>query len=637
MAIDVLALEMRDISKSFPGVRALEDVNFDCARGEVHAICGENGAGKSTLIKVLGGIYTPDAGIIRVEGREMTFAHPAAARQAGISIIHQELSLLPYRSVAENVFLGMEPTRFGRVDQAAMRAGTVRLLARLSSTIAPDAKAGDLSVAEQQIVEIAKALAVEARILVMDEPTAALDKVDAQRLLALVRKLREEGVAIVYISHRMAEIAAIADRITVMKDGRKVATEATVELPTDRIVRLMVGRDLADFYPPRATQPPGAAALEIVGGGNRILADISLTVRGGEIVGVAGLEGSGKTALARAIFGDEPFERGIVKIAGAACAIWSPRAAIAEGIGFLPDDRKREGLALQQSSRDNVLLTLRAFAASIARASGGAMTDAKADALLQQLDVRAARFDGEIRQLSGGNQQKVIIGRWLARDPEILIFCEPTRGIDVAAKAAIYQIMRDLASRGRAILLVSSDLPEIDRRQRPHPRDARGPHRRRMRGRRQRGSRDGARRRPRLRRRRRAPRREASRIMSAIASPHLRLARRSLPVPLLLLVGSLAALCRRRLMDRADEPARRRGGHRAPAAHGGARHRRPRPDFRDPVRLDRSVRRQSHQRRRGRRLLHHAGRACDDWPGGRRGAGHLRPRRRRSMARSSPN
>lgn len=461
MTPEPLALEMCDISKSFPGVRALEGVSFDCAAGEVHAICGENGAGKSTLIKVLGGVYKPDAGTILVNGREAVFAHPAAARRAGISIIHQELSLLPYRSVSQNIFLGAEPTRFGRIDSAAMKIGAARLLARLSSTINPESVAGDLSVAEQQIVEIAKALAVDARILVMDEPTAALDKADAQRLLALVRKLREERVAIVYISHRMAELAAVADRITILKDGRKVATDSADALPTERIVRLMVGRDLADFYPPRSEQPLGPPLLEITGGGNASLTDIDLVVRCGEIVGVAGLEGSGKTSLARAIFGDQPFQHGTLTVAGEKRAIGSPRAAIAGGVGFLPDDRKREGLALLQSSRDNVLLTLRAFASPLARASGGAMSDAQADAQLQQLDVRAARFDREIRQLSGGNQQKVIIGRWLARDPKILVFCEPTRGIDVAAKAAIYQIMRSLASRGRAILLISSDLPEV--------------------------------------------------------------------------------------------------------------------------------------------------------------------------------
>jgi ribose transport system ATP-binding protein len=458
---DVLALEMRDISKSFPGVRALEGVSFDCAAGEVHAICGENGAGKSTLIKILGGVYPPDSGTILIEGREIAFSHPAAARRAGISIIHQELSLLPHRTVAQNVFLGLEPTRSGFLDRAAMRTGTLRLLHRLSSAIDPDALAGALSVAEQQIVEVAKALAFDVRILVMDEPTAALDGNDAQRLLALVQKLREEGVAVVYISHRMFEIATIADRISVMKDGKRVTTEAAANLPTNRIVRLMVGRDLAEFYPPRSQTPPGPKLLEVSGGANRSLRDINLVVRSGEIVGVAGLEGSGKTALARAIFGDQPFDQGTISIGGAPIVIRSPRTAIEAGVGYLPNDRKREGLALLQSSRDNVLMTLRAFATGLTRATGRAMSSASADDRLRRLDVRASSYSEPIRQLSGGNQQKVIVGRWLARDPQILIFCEPTRGIDIAAKAAIYQIMRDLASHGRAILLISSDLLEV--------------------------------------------------------------------------------------------------------------------------------------------------------------------------------
>ncbi len=461
MTTSALALEMRDISKSFPGVRALDSVSIDCSAGEVHAICGENGAGKSTLIKVLGGVYPPDSGQILIGGAERRFTRPADARRAGVSIIHQELSLLAHRTVAQNVFLGLEPTRFGVLDRAAMLAGAVRLLNRLSSTIDPDARASDLSVAEQQVVEIAKALAFDARILVMDEPTAALDERDAQRLLALVRNLRQQGVAIVYISHRMSELAEIADRISVMKDGRKVFTGPAAELPTSRIVRLMVGRDLAEFYPPRSQAEPGAPLLEVASAGNRVLADIDLTLRAGEIVGVAGLEGSGKTALARALFGDRPFDGGSVSIAGVRKDLRSPRAAIVEGVGYLPNDRKREGLALQRSARDNVLLTLRAFAPALARARSGKMADAAADALLRQLDVRAARFDHEIRLLSGGNQQKVIVGRWLARDPRIIIFCEPTRGIDIATKAAIYRIMRNLASRGRAILLVSSDLPEI--------------------------------------------------------------------------------------------------------------------------------------------------------------------------------
>ena len=455
------ALEMLNITKTFPGVRALDDVSFDCARGEVHALCGENGAGKSTLIKILGGVYRPDSGAIRLDGREVAFSHPVAARRAGVSIIHQELSLLPYRTVAENVFLGIEPARFGILDRRRMRDETRRLLQRLGSPIAPEAAAGDLSIAHQQIVEIAKAFAIDARILVMDEPTAALDRVDAARLLDLVKRLSAEGVSIVYISHRMPEIQAVADRVTVLKDGRTVMTAPLAEASTGRLVRAMVGRELSDFYPPPASRAPGRAALRIRGGSNRRLSAIDLDLRAGEIVGVAGLEGSGKGALGRAIAGDEPFESGAMEIGGRTARPESARSAIEAGVGRLSDDRKREGLLIQQSVRDNATLTQRAFAGALSSPTAGPMADAETDRRLRQLDVRAASFDQEIRSLSGGNQQRVIIARWLARDPEVLVFCEPTRGVDVAAKAAIYRIMRDLAERGRAILMISSDLPEI--------------------------------------------------------------------------------------------------------------------------------------------------------------------------------
>jgi ribose transport system ATP-binding protein len=455
-----LALQMDGISKAFPGVRALADVSFDCIAGEVHAICGENGAGKSTLIKILGGIYQPDAGEIRVGGAPLAFAHPVAARQAGISIVHQELSLLPHRTVADNIFLGEEPVRRGRLDRTAMREGARKVLGRLGSTIGPDVRAGDLSLAEQQIVEIAKALVTSPRILVLDEPTAALDDTEAARLLGLVRQLRDQGVALVYVSHRMPEIAAISDRVTVLKDGRKVVTDRTSAMPIDRLVRCMVGRDLSDFFPPRATSA-GEVLLEIANGGNAVLSGINLTLRRGEIVGVAGLEGAGKSALARAIFGDRPFTRGTMRFAGRSFTPRSGRDGIRAGIGFLPDDRKGEGLVLGQTLRDNAALTLRAFATALGLPSAGAMTNRRLDGGMRALDVRTARFDNPIRLLSGGNQQKVIVARWLARDPQLLIFAEPTRGIDVAAKAAIYSIMRDLASRGRAILMISSDLPEV--------------------------------------------------------------------------------------------------------------------------------------------------------------------------------
>ena len=455
-----LALEMDSICKAFPGVRALDDVSFDGAAGEVHAICGENGAGKTTLIKILGGVYQPDSGRLRIAGEPVAFAHPIAARQAGVAIVHQELSLLPDRTVAENIFLGREPTHFGRLDRAAMREGSRRTLARLRSTLDPEARAGDLSVAEQQMAEIAKALSGYPRFLVMDEPTAALDDAEAARLLDLLRRLRDEGVAIIYVSHRLPEIAAVSDRVTVLKDGRKVVTAPTSEMPTQRLVRAMVGRDLAEYFPAPGG-PPGDVLLEVEGGGNGELADINLVVRRGEIVGVAGLEGSGKAALARALIGDRPFTRGRMRLGDAPYAPRSPREAIRAGAGLLPEDRKAEGLVLGQSLRDNAALTLRAFAAALRRPAAGDMSARATDTRLNALDVRAASFDIPVRALSGGNQQKVVVARCLARDPRLLIFAEPTRGVDVAAKASIYAIMRDLAARGRAIVMVSSDLPEI--------------------------------------------------------------------------------------------------------------------------------------------------------------------------------
>jgi ribose transport system ATP-binding protein len=456
-----LALEMVGITKSFPAIRALDDVTFACAKGEVHALCGENGAGKSTLMKILAGAYQPDSGRILLDGRAVAFSHPAAARKAGISVIHQELSLLPHRSVAENVFLGVEPTRYGVLDRARMRVDSQRLLRRLGSSISPHAEAGRLSIAQQQVVEIAKALAFDARILVMDEPTAALDGAEASRLLDLVKRLSAEGVTLVYVSHRMPEIQAVADRVTVLKDGRAVMTAPIGEAPTSRLVRAMVGRDLADFYPSRAAKPPGAPALTIRSACNHRLANIDLVVRSGEIVGVAGLEGCGKTELGRAIAGDEPFESGTMEIAGAIVAPRHPRAALAAGVGRLSEDRKREALLMQQSLRDNATLIQRAFAPSFGVPTAAPMGVEETDERLRRLDVRAANFEQEARQLSGGNQQKVIVARLLARDPAVLVFAEPTRGVDVAAKAAIYRIMRDFADRGRGILMISSDLPEI--------------------------------------------------------------------------------------------------------------------------------------------------------------------------------
>ncbi|WP_225768788.1 sugar ABC transporter ATP-binding protein [Inquilinus sp. Marseille-Q2685] len=452
--------EMRGIRKAFPGVVALDGVSFACRAGEIHALCGENGAGKSTLMKVLGGVYAPDAGEILVDGAPARFAHPAAARAAGISIIHQELSLLPDRTVAENIHLGIEPVRRFRLDRAAMRAGARSLLSRLASDIDPDTPARDLTIAEQQTVEIAKALAVDAHILVMDEPTAALDDVEAARLLQLVRGLKAAGVAVVYISHRMPEVFAIADTVTVLKDGRHVATRKREETGPDEVVRLMVGRPLSDYYPPRPADPPGDPVLRVEGGGNAVLSDIDLVVRRGEIVAVAGLEGSGKTALARAVVGAEPFVRGRMWIGTKETRPGSVRAALSHGLGLVPEDRKRDGLALMQSVRDNGLLARRGLASLLARPQGKAVGAREIDGILSAVDVRAVSWEQEVRLLSGGNQQKAILARWLACDPQLLVFAEPTRGVDVAAKAAIYRLMRDFTGRGRGILVATSDLPE---------------------------------------------------------------------------------------------------------------------------------------------------------------------------------
>ncbi len=452
--------EMRGIRRTFPGVVALDDVSFSCAAGEVHALCGENGAGKSTLIKVLGGVHQPDAGTILLDGKPVRLNHPLEARRHGISIIHQELSLLPERSVADNIYVGREPGRLGLLDRAAMRAGAETWLRRFGCRFGADAVAGSLSIAEQQVVEIAKALVFNARILVMDEPTAALDETETERLLALVRQLRAEGVAIVFISHRMRHLFAVADTITVLKDGKLVGTRPRGATSPEEIVRMMVGRELKDYYPARRARAPGAPVLTVAGGGNEWIEGIGFELYPGEIVAVAGLEGSGKAALGRAIFGAAPFSRGQMVVGGQAVRPNTPLDAIRLGIGYVSDDRKAEGLALRQSVLENALLAMRGIAAIFSRPGRTAPRGRGIDQLLREVDVRAAGYDQQIRLLSGGNQQKTVLARWLALAPRILVCAEPTRGIDVAAKAAIYRLLRAYADSGKAVLTITSDLPE---------------------------------------------------------------------------------------------------------------------------------------------------------------------------------
>lgn len=461
---DTVLFEMRGIAKSFPGVKALDDVSFDCRAGEVHALVGENGAGKSTLMKVLSGVYLADAGEIVLKGEKVRFRHPLESLAAGVAVIYQEFSLLPDRTVAENIFLGREPVRNGFLDKAAMRDATREVLALFGGRHSFDAGSlvGQLDVAQQQMVEIAKALSLDAQLIVMDEPTAALNDTECELLFGLVDDLRGQGRSIVYITHRMHEIRRLADRVTVIKDG-KIAARFDEVPQTDAIVEAMVGRALGQFYPdPAATDEVGDVLLAVKDGSNAKLFRIDLELRAGEITGFAGVQGAGRTALARALFGAEPFTSGEVTLKGRPRKIQSPRDAARASIAMLPGDRKAEGLSLMQSVRDNAALSARAFSGlfrSPFSTRYGDITDF--DAVLDALDTRAASYDVEIQSLSGGNQQKAIVARWLALDPDVLIFVEPTRGIDVNTKSGIYAQMRRLAREGAAIMMISSDLPEV--------------------------------------------------------------------------------------------------------------------------------------------------------------------------------
>lgn len=457
-------IEMANISKAFPGVRALNDVSFACHPGQVHALVGENGAGKSTLIKILSGVYTPDAGSIVLNGQRAAFRHPVESLRAGISVIYQEFSLLPERTVAQNIFLGRETLSNGMLDMKAMRAETRRVLDLFGAgtRVSPDALVGDLDVATQQMVEIAKAISLDARVVVMDEPTAALNEAECEVLFQTIDKLRARGTAVIYITHRMREVTRLADRVTVLKDGEVAARFETPPAP-EAIVHAMVGRDIADFYAPAATDAEiGAAVLSVKNAGNAVLRKISLDLRAGEIVGFAGIQGAGRVALAMAIFGQMPFTSGSVTLNGENAAFSNPRDAIRAGIGLLPGDRKAEGLVLMQSVRDNGMLTARAFGNLVGTHKANAHANlVSMDGLLDQMEVKAASYEQDIKFLSGGNQQKAIVARWLALKPKVLIFIEPTRGIDVNAKAGIYHLMRDLARQGTAIMMISSDLPEV--------------------------------------------------------------------------------------------------------------------------------------------------------------------------------
>ncbi|HET6315913.1 MAG TPA: sugar ABC transporter ATP-binding protein [Chloroflexota bacterium] len=454
-------LRLHNVAKAFSGIQALGGVSFDLQPGEVHALVGENGAGKSTLIKIVAGAYLPDSGGIEIDGTTHEGLSPDEAARLGVRVVYQDFNLVPELSVAENIFLGAQPTsRFGLLDTAARRRGTVALLERLGTHVDPDRLVKHLTVGEQQIVEIAKALATDARILIMDEPSAVLPSHDMERLYGVIRALRAAGTSVIYISHRLDEIFQIADRVTGLKDGRSVMTTPVAETTRATLVNSMVGRQLTEQYPPRDACF-GETLLEVrdlcVDG---CVHHVSFTVRGGEIVGLAGLGGSGRTTVARALVGLAKIDSGQILVDGEA-APRNPAQAARLGIALIPEDRKAHGLVLSHSVRFNVTLPnlarLLRWGWLIVRRGEKALVDGS----VRRLQIRPPAIETAVENLSGGNQQKVVLAKWLVSQPRLIVLDEPTRGVDVGAKAEIYVRMRELTREGVGIIMISSELPEL--------------------------------------------------------------------------------------------------------------------------------------------------------------------------------
>lgn len=455
-------VQMQGISKAFSGNQVLENVDFEILPGEVHALMGENGAGKSTLMKILTGIYERDAGSVFIKGSEVHFKNPKEAEQAGIAVIHQELNIIPHLTVTENMFLGKELTvgKLGIIKHKEMKRKTKEYLNRLGIDIDPEIEAGRLSVGQQQMIEIARAVAANTEVLIMDEPTAALTDREIEALFKVITSLKKQGVGIVYISHRMEEIFEICDRISVLRDGQFIGVKAISETNFDEIVSMMVGREIGERYPERHTEigPERVRIENFTSHGH--FKNINFSVKQGEILGVAGLMGAGRTEIMEAIFGYRAKQSGKVFVDGEEVKIKSPFDAIKNGIGFITEDRKSEGLVLGLTVRENFSLT------NFNKISKNSIISAKqensfVDEMIEKLHVKTSGREQTVKSLSGGNQQKVVIGKWLGIEPKILILDEPTRGVDVGAKKEIYQLMNELTSAGVAIIMVSSELPEI--------------------------------------------------------------------------------------------------------------------------------------------------------------------------------
>ena len=455
-------LQAVDVTKSYAGVKALRGASLELRAGEVHALVGENGAGKSTLIKIITGAVQPDGGTLYVAGTPVAHNSPRAAKALGVAAIYQQPALFPELTVAENIAIGVDGTgSLGRVDWGARRRRAAELLARIGSRIDPDAEAGDLGMAEQQLVEIARALGADAKILILDEPTASISEEDTQQLFGVIRQLRERGVGMIYISHRLDELPVIADRVTVLRDGCTIDTRPMSEVSRELLIQLMVGRELSAVFPKRDVVL-GEPMLEMreVSCAQSIVRDVSLTIRAGEIVGLAGLVGAGRTELARVLFGLTPATGGEIRLRGRPVAIDSPASAIRHGIAYVPEDRRRHGVVLDMPVAANVTL------ASLGALSRGGALDTKHERALaadytRRLGIKTRSIFTPVATLSGGNQQKVALSRWLATEPSVLILDEPTQGIDVGAKSEIHALMTDLAAQGVAILMISSELPEV--------------------------------------------------------------------------------------------------------------------------------------------------------------------------------
>lgn len=452
-------LEMKGIGKTFPGVKALQGVNLTVREGQVHALLGENGAGKSTLIKILSGAYSKDEGQIFFEGQPVDIRNPQDAQALGISTIYQEFNLAPHLTIAENIFLGHLPRKGGLVDWATVRARSKEILDGLGVTLSVDTLTSSLSVAEQQLVEIAKALNRKTRILIMDEPSAVLGEKDLENLFRVVRTLQASGIGIIYISHRLKEIFELADEVTVLKDGRYVATKSIDEVTMDDLVRLMIGRDLQDVYPKRTVQP-GEVLLEVKGlSRSKLVHDVSFKLHAGEIVGFSGITGSGRTEVARVIFGADPYS-GEMWLSGKPYKPRSPQDAISHGIALVTEDRKGQGLLLKLPVTVNTTISglkqLTRFGLIKLREELNLVRN-----MIRQLSIKTPSPNFLVVNMSGGNQQKVILARWLSIGTRIFIMDEPTRGIDVGSKSEIYQIMADLTAKGVGIIMISSELPEV--------------------------------------------------------------------------------------------------------------------------------------------------------------------------------